>query len=139
MKLKINEFNKDAYEFALEYVTRHSGHAWKSKHALFSFELLKKKYDDEEFDIDLDAFTWEHLMVAERYVNKKGYYELYNAAVDRDSTMAIFYRELGSNNPFKSKSNSKSKIKRQSSRSGGRICRRGGHQRTRRSSTRRRA
>ena len=130
MKLKINEFNKDAYEFALEYVTRHSGHAWKSKHALFSFELLKKKYDDEEFDIDLDAFTWEHLMVAERYVNKKGYYELYNAAVDRDSTMAIFYGELGSNNPFKSNS------KRQRSRSG---ARRGGHQRTRRSSTRRRA
>ena len=51
MKLKINEFKKESYAFALEYLTRHNDHAHIfdpfAGNGLFSFELSQKKYDKQ--------------------------------------------------------------------------------------------
>ena len=126
LKLKINEFHKISYEFALKYFKRHNNHAHVfdpfAGNGLFSFELSQKKYDNEYFDIDLDVFNWKHLMVAERYIEKNE--KKYRSAVDRDSTVQIFYSELGNKNPFKRRRFSSSRLS-----SGGKTKRRGHHRR----------
>jgi len=99
MKLNINEYNNKAYIFANAYLQRFRGQPYHStqSNVSFDFELMNGQYDNVEFDIDPDVFNWQHIMVAERYVEKN------KTKFQRDSIMQSFYGEMGPNNPFKMK------------------------------------
>lgn len=107
MIININTFNIENYRFALSYLQKYKNQRWSNDYNNFQFELFQKKYDNMDFDINLDIFKWPHLMVAERYVEK--YKTDYPNKVDRDSIMKTFYGELGHNTPFNRRSGGKTK------------------------------
>lgn len=107
MIINISKFDNDDYLFALKYLQQHGKqqHRWDPRYTIFSSELFKRQHDDEDFNIDPDVFDWNHLMIAERYVEKH----------ERkfDANKILMYSELGPN-PFKRRkmSNGGSKTKR---------------------------
>jgi len=106
MIINISKFDNDDYMFALKYLQQHGKqHRWNPEYAMFDFDLSQKRHDNEDFDIDLDAFDWKHLMIAERYV------EMHERKFDPNKI--LMYSELGPN-PFKRRkmSNGGSKTKR---------------------------
>lgn len=112
MIINISNFKKDSYLFALNYLQKHKPR-WDNEHVLFFSDLLKGLHDNEDFDIDPDASNWEHLMIAERYVEKNK--KKYQNAFERDSIMEVFNSEMGmssNSNPFKRRKRGGGKTKR---------------------------
>ena len=113
MIINISNFNKESYLFSLNYLQKHNPR-WDNEHVLFYSNLLKGFHDNEDFDIDPDASNWEHLMIAERYVEKNK--KKYRNAFERDSIMEVFNSEMGKMgdniNPFKRRKLGGGKTKR---------------------------
>jgi len=98
MIININNFNIQNYNFALNYLQKYKHARWDNRYNQFQLELLQKMHDNKDFDINPDVFNWEHVMIAERYVDQNK--TKYQNALERYSIMHSFYGEMGSNNPF---------------------------------------
>ena len=71
MIINISKFNNESHKFASEYLKKYGKqYSWDPAHTVFSSDLFKKQHDNTNFDIDPNVFNWEHLMVAERYIDK---------------------------------------------------------------------
>jgi hypothetical protein len=90
MIINISKFDNESYMFASKYLETHGKqHRWDPQYAMFDFELSQKRHDNEDFNIDPNVFNWEHLMVAERYIDK------HERNFDRDTNQRRIYSELG--------------------------------------------
>ena len=107
MIININNFTIENYRFALSYLQKYKHARWDNRYNQFQFGLLQKMHDNEDFDINPDVFNWEHVMIAERYVDQ--HKTKYQNAFERDSIMQSFHRELGHNTPFNRSSGGKTK------------------------------
>jgi hypothetical protein len=69
-EIKPNFYSKPVYDFCMKYNEFHSGYKWVPALDTFDSELSRGEYDNNNFYINMNIFTWEHLLVAEYYIQK---------------------------------------------------------------------
>jgi len=139
MIININSYSRESYEFALQYLSKYKGAIFEDQYTMFSYELYGPTHDNTNFDVNLDVFNWQHLMVAEKYLEKNSLrYQRDLSEFERKSFIRQFLGELGGktyrnpynddqtlfNKPKKSKTaGSKTKYRHRTRRIGRRIRR----------------
>jgi len=92
MIINISKFDNESYIFASKYLTKCKGKIWDPSFAGFANEMYRKEHDNEDFDIDIDVFQWDHCMIAERYIDK-------HESRRTPTNTYLMNRELGERNP----------------------------------------